>query len=104
MTWGLLLVAGLLEVVGVMCINEYHAKGSRKSLIFFALAFGASLFFLQKVMTQIPMALAYAVWTGIGTCGGGLVGIWFYGESKEPRRLAFMGLILAGTIGLRLVA
>ena len=33
-------------------------------------------------MQTISMGTAYAIWTGIGTAGGTIVGMIFYNESK----------------------
>ncbi len=55
-------------------------------------------------MKTLPMGTAYAIWTGIGSCGGALLGIIIYGESKDWRRIACIALILSATIGLKLVS
>ena len=34
-------------------------------------------------MQTISMGTAYAIWTGIGTAGGTIVGMIFYNESKN---------------------
>ena len=44
----------------------------------------------------------YAAWTGIGATGSGLLGMRFFNESRDPARLASIGLIIAGIVGLRL--
>jgi quaternary ammonium compound-resistance protein SugE len=51
----------------------------------------------------LPVDTAYAVWTGIGTLGTALLGIFLFGESTDPHRLAFTALIVAGVVGLTLV-
>ena len=35
-------------------------------------------------MNTIPMGTAYAIWSGIGTGGGTLVGMLLYNEAKMP--------------------
>lgn len=50
------------------------------------------------------MGTAYAVWTGIGTVGGALVGILFYGEPKDGKRIFFIALILGSAVGLKLIS
>lgn len=49
------------------------------------------------------MSTAYAVWTGIGTAGAVLLGMLFYGEPREWRRLLFMMMILCSAIGLKIL-
>ncbi|TIX42050.1 MAG: QacE family quaternary ammonium compound efflux SMR transporter, partial [Mesorhizobium sp.] len=45
----------------------------------------------------------YAVWTGIGTVGTALLGIWLLGEPATIR-LARIALIVCGIMGLKLAA
>jgi quaternary ammonium compound-resistance protein SugE len=43
------------------------------------------------------------VWTGIGTAGAVLLGIMLFQEPATLARLFFVGLIVAGIVGLKLV-
>lgn len=51
----------------------------------------------------IPVGTAYAVWTGIGAAGTLLVGLLVFGERATPLRLLLLAVLLAATIGLKLV-
>lgn len=55
-------------------------------------------------MKTLPIGTAYAVWTGIGAVGTALLGIVLLGEPAAAARLACIGLIVAGIIGLKAVA
>ncbi|MCD9603671.1 SMR family transporter, partial [Klebsiella pneumoniae] len=46
----------------------------------------------------------YAIWTGIGAVGGAIVGMLFFNESKNIKRIICIALILGSTIGLKLVS
>jgi quaternary ammonium compound-resistance protein SugE len=62
-------------------------------------ASAALLFMAQR---SISMGTAYyAVWTGIGTVGTLLLGIWLFGEPATLVRFMFVGLTIAGILGLR---
>ena len=78
-------------------------QGARPWWIIFAIvamtASGALLLWAQRV---IPMGTAYAVWTGIGAVGAFVVGILAFGDSASAMRIASIGLIVAGIIGLKL--
>ncbi|WP_236478120.1 DMT family transporter, partial [Escherichia coli] len=63
-----------------------------------AISFGL----LSQAMKTLPLGTAYAIWTGIGAVGTALVGIVLFGESANPARIACIGLIAAGIIGLKL--
>ncbi len=102
MYWLILVLAGIFEMLGVVVINMYSNTHQKRYVLLLILTFTCSLYFLSVALIAIPMSTAYAIWTGIGAVGGAIVGILFYGESKNVLRLFFMGLILASTIGLKL--
>jgi len=104
MAWVSLVVAGLFEMFGVGMINKLHNDRNWQSLVLLILAFGASFMFLAYSMKTLPMGTAYAIWTGIGASGGAILGMLLYGESKDWRRLVFIGMVLGAAIGLKLVS
>ena len=102
MSWIVLLIAGLLEVVWAIGLKYPHGfTGLRPSLITIA-AMIVSIAMLSWAMRTLPVGTAYAVWTGIGAVGAAITGILLLGESASPARLLSLGLIVAGIIGLKL--
>jgi quaternary ammonium compound-resistance protein SugE len=63
-----------------------------------------SLGLLGLALKALPVGTAYAVWTGIGTVGTALLGIYLLGEPATVIRLGCIGLIVAGIVGLKLAA
>ncbi|HDX9494247.1 MULTISPECIES: DMT family transporter [Bacillus cereus group] len=104
MAWIYLILAGLFEMFGVAMINKLHKVRNWQSLTLLILGFGLSFIFLAYAMETLPMGTAYAIWTGIGASGGAILGMVFYGESKDWRRLIFIGMVLGAAIGLKLVS
>lgn len=104
MGWTFLILAGVFEVVGVTGLNLITRKKSVSSYLIFAVGLACSFTFLSLAMQSLPMGTAYAIWTGIGTVGSGLVGILFYGESKSILRIVFMAMVLSAAIGLKLIS
>ncbi|WP_436854701.1 DMT family transporter [Staphylococcus caeli] len=104
MAWLLLLLAGLLEVVGVVILNEIARTKKKWLVILLAIAFICSFSTLKVAMNDIPMGTAYAIWSGIGTAGGTLVGMFLYNESKNAKRIFFIALIILSIVGLKLVS
>lgn len=101
MAWLYLIVAGLFEVLGVILLNELTRTNKKIYVILLALAFICSFSILKLAMHDIPMGTAYAIWTGIGSAGGAIVGMLFYNESTQARRLFFIGLIIVSVVGLK---
>jgi len=104
MAWIALILAGLCEMFGVVMINKLHKDRNWQSLILMIVAFGASFIFLAYSMKTLPMGTAYAIWTGIGASGGAILGMIFFNESKDWKRLVFIGMVLGAAIGLKLVS
>jgi paired small multidrug resistance pump len=103
MSWVSLIAAGCFEVVGVIGITMVNRVLSFRSFSILIGGFALSFFCLAFAMTDISMGTAYAVWTGIGTVGGTLVGMIIYGEPKERMRIVYILLIIVSVIGLKLV-
>jgi quaternary ammonium compound-resistance protein SugE len=102
--WILLFFAGLFEVG--WAIGLKYTEGFTK-IVPTALTVASmivSLGLLGLALKTLPVGTAYAVWTGIGTVGTALLGIWLLGEPATAMRLACIALIVAGIAGLKLVA
>ncbi len=103
MSWLFLIIAGIFEMLGVGSINRFNQNKDKKSLCLLFLTFGSSFIFLYLAMKTLPMGVSYAIWTGIGAAGGAILGMVFYDESKDWRRIIFIGIILVSVIGLKLI-
>ncbi|WP_332632496.1 DMT family transporter [Halalkalibacter flavus] len=103
MEWGYLMIAGLFEVLGVAMITKFNRKRGVLQLILLISAFSLSFLFLSLAMSVLPMAISYAVWTGIGAAGGVVIGMLFYNEPKQWQRLFFLSMIIFASVGLKLV-
>lgn len=104
MAWGILILAGLLEMVGVLMIHQFHQRRNIFSVICFILAFGGSFILLSVALQTFPMGTAYAVWTGIGASGAAVLGMLFYNEARNMKRIFFLFLIIFAIVGLKLSA
>jgi quaternary ammonium compound-resistance protein SugE len=104
MAWILLLVAGLLEIGWAMGLK--YSDGFTRPLpsVLTAAAILASLAALALAVRTLPVGTAYAVWSGIGTVGTAIAGILLLGEPAALARLACIGLIAGGILGLKLLA
>ncbi|WP_115043029.1 DMT family transporter [Xanthomonas arboricola] len=103
MPWIYLLLAGLFEIGFAMGLK--YSDGFPRlwpTVLTIGLA-GISLWFLTQALKTIPVGTGYAIWTGIGALGVTIAGIALFGDSASWSRLACIGLIVAGVIGLKLV-
>src|SRR5437762_673654 len=62
-----------------------------------------SFHFMSLASRTLPVGTVYAVWTGLGTTGIAIIGMLYFNEPKDLRRMACLGLIVIGVVGLRLL-
>ncbi|HTK13173.1 MAG TPA: quaternary ammonium compound efflux SMR transporter SugE [Xanthobacteraceae bacterium] len=103
MNWVILFVAGLLEIGWAVGLKYSEGLTRPVPAAVTILAMIASIVLLGLALRTLPLGTAYAVWTGIGAAGTAIYGIYAFGEPADALRLASIGLILAGVIGLKLV-
>ena len=101
--WVVLVVAGLFEVGWAVGLK--YAEGFTRLVpsVLTAVSLVASMGLLGLALRALPLGTAYAVWTGIGTVGTALLGIVLFREPATAARLACIGLIVAGIVGLKVV-
>ncbi len=103
MAWTILFIAGLLEIG--WAIGLKYTEGFTKLVpsVLTLVSMTASVILLGIALKTIPVGTGYAVWTGIGSVGTAILGIYLFGDPATAMRLACIGLIVAGIIGLKVV-
>lgn len=104
MPWVLLLIAGLFEVAWAIGLKYTEGFSRFWPSAGTLAAMGLSVVLLGIAMRSLPVGTAYAVWTGIGAVGTVILGIVLFGEPATIARLACVGLIVAGILGLKLTS
>jgi quaternary ammonium compound-resistance protein SugE len=104
MAWLYLFVAGLFEVGWAIGLKYTQGFTRLVPTLFTGASMVVSLGLLGLALKSLPVGTAYAVWTGIGTIGTAILGIVLLGEPAGALRLACIGLIVAGIVGLKLVS
>ena len=103
MAWVVLVIAGLFEVGWAVCLKSTKGFSQPWPTFGFVVFMAASVYLLGVALKALPLGTAYTVWTGIGAVGTVVLGIVLFHEPADLRRLACIGLILAGIVGLKLV-
>lgn len=104
MNWIVLIIAGLFEVAFAFCLGK--AKGATGNEMYlwyvgFVITLTISMGLLIKATQTLPIATAYAVWTGIGAVGTVLVGIIAFKEPATFIRILFLTTLIGSIIGLK---
>lgn len=104
MAWTYLFFAGVFEVGWAIGLKYTDGFTRLVPTLLTVVSMIVSLGLLGLALKTLPVGTAYAVWTGIGTVGTALLGIWLLGEPATALRLSCIALIVAGIVGLKLVA
>lgn len=101
LAWTVLVIAGLFEVGWAIGLKYTEGFTRLWPSVGTVAAMVVSVVLLGWAMRTLPVGTAYAVWTGIGAVGTVALGIVLFQEPATVARLACVGLILAGIVGLK---
>ncbi|WP_187970359.1 quaternary ammonium compound efflux SMR transporter SugE [Aquibium microcysteis] len=104
MAWIYLFAAGLFEIGWAVGMKYTHGFTRLVPSLLTVASMAVSLGLLGLALKTLPLGTAYAIWTGIGTIGTVILGIVLFAEPADALRLACIGLIVAGILGLKLVS
>ena len=104
MAWAFLIAAGVCEVVWAIGLKKSEGFTKLWTSAWTILVMLLSFYLLSFAMKSLPLGTAYAVWTGIGAVGAVLFGMFFLGEPRDVPRVACICLIVAGIVGLKVLA
>jgi quaternary ammonium compound-resistance protein SugE len=104
MAWAYLALAGLFEVGWAIGLKYTDGFTRIVPSVLTLVSMVVSVLLLGLALKTLPVGTGYAVWTGIGTVGTALLGIYLMGEPATATRLACIGLIVAGILGLKLAS
>lgn len=103
MAWVYLFIAGLLEIGWAIGLKYTEGFTRLVPSALTVISMVASVILLGLALRTLPVGTGYAVWTGIGTVGTAILGIVLFAEPATALRLASIGLIVLGIVGLKLV-
>ncbi len=104
MAWIILFIAGLFEIGWAIGLKYTDGFSRPVPTVLTAASMVVSVILLGMAMRSLPVGTAYAVWTGIGTVGTVILGIFLFSEPATAVRLGCIALIVGGIVGLKLAA
>jgi quaternary ammonium compound-resistance protein SugE len=104
MSWVYLFVAGLFEIGWAIGLKYTDGFTRLVPTLLTAISMVISLGLLGLALKTLPVGTAYAIWTGVGAVGTAVLGVYLLGEPATAGRLACIGLIVAGIVGLKVVS
>ncbi|MEZ5729160.1 MAG: multidrug efflux SMR transporter [Burkholderiaceae bacterium] len=97
-----LAIAIVFEVAGTtsMKLSGGLTRLTPSLLIF--VFYGIAFVFNTLALRKLDISVTYAIWSGVGTALTALIGIIWFREPAGGLKLASIGLIVLGILGLRL--
>ncbi len=104
LAWVLLLSAIGVEVVSTASLPRTDSFHDPLWTGLVLLGYALSYWLLVLVIRHIPVSVAYAIWSGLGTAGIAVVGVLFLQECLDLAKVAGIAMIIAGDAVLNLHA
>ena len=104
MAWVILFIAGLFEIAWALGLKYTEGFTKPVPTALTVASMVASVVLLGLALRDLPVGTGYAVWTGIGTVGTVILGIYLFGDAVTPLRMGCIGLIVLGIAGLKFVS
>jgi multidrug transporter EmrE-like cation transporter len=97
-SWGLLLLAAVLEIIGDLAFKWWAETDRWQGLGLGLLVYGVALVLFAALLRRAELAVIFALWVGIATVLLALAGWWLFGETLSLRHLAGLALVVGGII------
>ena len=96
----LLVVAILIEVVATALLPRAEGFTNLGWTVAVVGGYAAPIWLLAIVVRTLPVSIAYAVWSGLGTAVVAMIAYFFLGESMTVLKAASLTMIVVGVVGL----
>ena len=98
--YGYLALAIVSEVTGSSLLQKSEQFSRALPTFGMAICFAAAFFFLAQALKVIPLAIAYAIWSGVGIVLTATIGFLVFRQALDTWAMVGMSLIVLGTIVL----
>lgn len=99
--WAYLLIAIVGEVVGTSALRASEGFTRLGPSLIVLAGYAVGFFFLSLTLRVVPVGVAYAIWSGVGTVLITLIGWVVFGQKLDPAAMVGIGLIVAGVVVLQ---
>lgn len=105
MSAGLMLALAIAtEVVGTVLLRVSDGFSKLAPSVGVIVMYVASVVLLAKVLKELEIGFTYAVWAGAGTAAVAIIGIVVWDEPLSAIKVASLGAVILGVVGLNLSA
>ncbi|MAD72805.1 MAG: QacE family quaternary ammonium compound efflux SMR transporter [Euryarchaeota archaeon] len=99
--WSFLAMAIFSEVVATSSLKSTEGFTNLIPSVIVLVGYSAAFYFLSLTLNEIPVGIAYAIWSGVGIVGVAIVAMIFHEQNLDVGAMIGMGLIILGIIVMR---
>ena len=104
MAWILLIIAGVFECVWSTTMKMSNGFSHPGWSVATVAGMIISFWGLIMATKQLPIGIAYPVWTGIGAVGAVIVGAVLFKDKMHPDTWIFVVLLIVSIIGIKVTS
>ena len=98
MKWVYLLLVIVSEVVATSALKSSESFSRLWPSVLTVVGYGVAFYLLSLTLRELPVGIAYAIWSGVGIVLVSLAAVVLFGQKLDLPALIGMGLIVAGVI------
>lgn len=102
MAYLILLAAIILEIAGTSLLPSTAGFTRLWPTMACLAAYCAACFALARVVNDLQVGVAYALWAGFGTVAIVIIGLLFFGEPLTSAKVIGISLVISGAVILNL--
>lgn len=99
--WLFLAMAIFSEVVATSSLKSTEGFTNLIPSVIVLVGYSAAFYFLSLTLNEIPVGIAYAIWSGAGIVGIAIVAMIFHEQNLDAGAMIGMGLVILGIIVMR---
>lgn len=100
--WGYLALAIVAEVIATSALKAANGFSQLVPSLVVIAGYGTAFYCLSLALRSVPLGIAYAIWSGVGTALIALIGVVLYKQKLDPAAMLGIGLIVVGVLVLNL--
>lgn len=102
LTWAALLGAIGFEVVGTTLLQQSQQFTRPWPTAGLAICYGIAFYLLTLALKQMPVGLAYAIWSGLGVVLISVIGLVLFKQKLDLPAIIGLSLIIGGVVVINL--
>ena len=99
--WTFLAMAIFSEIVATSSLKSTEGFTNLIPSVIVLVGYSAAFYFLSLTLNEMPVGIAYAIWSGVGIVGVAIVAMIFHEQNLDAGAMIGMGLIILGIIVMR---